>query len=86
MLKDIFPQNALDIGLLPSWGPWKLLVSWFKHQERELYRVSDFIGGMSPRNVSYLLEKNSYIPNEKVEVCPNSITPIEKNAINKKRT
>lgn len=84
MLKDIFPQNALDIGLLPSWGPWKLLVSWFKHQERELYKVSDFIGCMSPRNVAYLLEMNSYIPNEKVEVCPNSISPIGKEAINRK--
>lgn len=84
MLKDIFPQNALDIGLLPSWGPWKLLVRWFKHQERELYKGSDFIGGMSPKNVAYLLEKNPYIPSEKVEVCPNSITPIEKVAINRK--
>ena len=84
MLKDIFPQNALDIGLLPSWGFWKLLVSWFKHQERELYKVSDFIGGMSPRNVAYLLEKNSFIPNEKVEVCPNSITLIDKEEINRK--
>lgn len=84
MLKDIFPQNALDIGLLPSWGPWELLVRWFKHQERELYKVSDFIGCMSPRNIAYLLEKNPYIPSEKVEVCPNSITPIEKEAVNRK--
>ena len=39
---------------------------------------------MSPQNVAYLLEKNSYIPNEKVEECPNSITPIEKEAIDRK--
>jgi len=84
MLKDIFPQNALDINLLPSWGPWRLLVWWFKHQERQLYKFSDHIGCMSPKNVSYLLEHNSQIPIEKVEVCPNSITPIEKKAINRK--
>jgi glycosyltransferase involved in cell wall biosynthesis len=85
MLKDIFPQNALDIGLLPSWGPWKLLVSWFKHQERELYKVSDFIGCMSPRNVTYLLEKNADIPSEKVEVCPNSIELIDKETVSRKK-
>lgn len=85
MLKDIFPQNALDIGLLPSWGPWKLLVSWFKHQERELYKISDFIGCMSPRNVTYLLEKNADIPSEKVEVCPNSIEPIDKETVSREK-
>lgn len=76
MLKDIFPQNAIDINLLPSWGPWRLLVWWFKHQERQLYKLSDYIGCMSPKNVSFLLEHNSKIPVEKVEVCPNSIKPI----------
>ena len=76
MLKDIFPQNALDINLLPSWGPWKILVWWFKHQENQLYKLSDYIGCMSPKNVLYLLEHNPQIPAEKVEVCPNSIEPI----------
>lgn len=76
MLKDIFPQNALDINLLPSWGPWKILVWWFKHQEKQLYKHSDYIGCMSPKNVSYLLENHPEVPVEKVEVCPNSIKPI----------
>ena len=83
MLKDIFPQNALDINLLPSWGPWRLLVWWFKHQERQLYKLSDHIGCMSPRNASYLLEHNSQIPVEKVEVCLNSIEPIPRRNIQK---
>lgn len=76
MLKDIFPQNALDINLLPSWGPWKILVWWFKQQEKLLYKLSDNIGCMSPRNVSYLLKHNPQIPVEKIEECPNSIEPI----------
>lgn len=76
MLKDIFPQNALDINLLPSWGPWKIIAWWFKHQEKQLYNLSDYIGCMSPKNVSYLLEHNPQIPTEKVELCPNSIEPI----------
>lgn len=76
MLKDIFPHNALDINLLPSWGPWKILVWWFKHQEKQLYKISDYVGCMSPKNVSYLLEHNPQISKGKVEVCPNSIEPI----------
>lgn len=87
MLKDIFPQNALDINLLPSWGPWKILVWWFKHQEKPLYKLSDYIGCMSPKNVSYLLEHNPEIPADRVEVCPNSIEPLLKfvNSNDKKR-
>lgn len=81
MLKDIFPQNALDINLLPSWGPWKILVWWFKHQERQLYKLSDYIGCMSPKNVSYLLEHHPQILIEKVEVCPNSIEPMPRRKI-----
>lgn len=78
MLKDIFPQNAVDIGLLPTWGLWKILIKWFKHQEKQLYKLSDYIGCMSPKNVSYLLKNNPQIQMEKVEVCPNSITPLPK--------
>lgn len=85
MLKDIFPQNAIDIGLLPTWGPWKLLLWWFKRQERQLYRLSDYIGCMSPQNVSYLLEHTKSIPQHSVEVCPNSIDPIPKELITQHR-
>lgn len=72
LLKDIFPQNAVDIGLMKGWMA-KLL---FQRKEKELYQVSDKIGCMSPANAEYLLKHNT-LPVEKVEICPNSIIPGE---------
>lgn len=70
LLKDIFPQNAIDIGLFKKWNP----VYWhFRKKEKETYKLSDRIGCMSPANVKYLLENNAYLIPEKVEVCANSL-------------
>ena len=73
MLKDIFPQNAVDIGMMTMSGVKGLLYRHFRKQEKDLYKVSDFIGCMSPANVEYVLKNNSEIPIEKVEVAPNSV-------------
>lgn len=70
LLKDIFPQNAVDIGMLNRHG---LLYRFFRLKEKKLYKCSDFIGCMSPANVRYLLAHNPSIPPQKVEVNPNSI-------------
>lgn len=72
MLKDIFPQNAVDLGMLKKNG---LLHHIFRQKEKLLYKISDYIGCMSPANVKYLLAHNSYISPEIVEVCPNCIEP-----------
>lgn len=72
LLKDIFPQNAVDLGLLPKTGLKGLLYKSFRAKEKELYRVSDYIGCMSPANVTYVLKHNPEIPADKVEVAPNS--------------
>jgi glycosyltransferase involved in cell wall biosynthesis len=70
LLKDIFPQNAVDIGMLHDKG---LLYQFFRFKEKILYNYSDFIGCMSPANVRYLLAHNPSINPKKVEVNPNSI-------------
>lgn len=72
LLKDIFPQNAVDLGMLPKTGLKGLLYKSFRAKEKELYRVSDYIGCMSPANVAYVLKHNPEIPADKVEVAPNS--------------
>ena len=78
LLKDIFPQNAVDIGLMSTSG-WKAVLYWhFRNQEKKLYRISDRIGCMSQANVKYLLAHNPELPPEKVEVCPNSIEVVDK--------
>jgi len=73
LLKDIFPQNAVDLGMMKQNG---LMHRFFVKKEKTLYSLSDYIGCMSPANVRFLLEHNPEISSEKVEVCPNSIEPL----------
>ncbi|HCJ56213.1 MAG TPA: glycosyltransferase WbuB [Clostridiaceae bacterium] len=73
LLKDIFPQNAVDLGLIKNGS---LLHRYFRKKEKKLYRISDHIGCMSPANVNFVQQHNPEIAKDKVEVCPNSINPI----------
>ena len=72
-LKDIFPQNAVDIGMMSKTGFKGFIYRYFRKKEKKLYEVSDFIGCMSPANVHYVLEHNPEVISERVGVCPNSI-------------
>lgn len=72
LLKDIFPQNAVDLGMLRTTGLKGVLYNMFRRKETELYRISGYIGCMSPANVRYVLEHNPEIKAEKVEIAPNS--------------
>lgn len=76
MLKDIFPQNAVDLGMMSKTGPKSVLYRYFRRKEKLLYRMSDTIGCMSPANVAYVLRHNPELPQEKVELCPNAIDPL----------
>ena len=76
LLKDIFPQNAVDLGMLKTSGVKSLIYKSFRDKEERLYKNSDYIGCMSNANVEFLLKHNPSISNEIVEVCPNSIEPI----------
>lgn len=69
LLKDIFPQNAVDLGLLKRGG---ILHRYFLTQEKKLYGISDYIGCMSPANVEYLTKNNPELSGERIEVNPNS--------------
>lgn len=73
LLKDIFPQNAVDIGLLSKTGVKGILYRFFRRKEKTLYRLSDNIGCMSPANAEYVLNHNPEVSADKVEVAPNSL-------------
>lgn len=73
LLKDIFPQNAIDLGMLSKNGWKKLIYNYFRLKEKKLYAISDYIGCMSKANCCYLMEHNTEIDCKKVEVCPNCI-------------
>jgi glycosyltransferase involved in cell wall biosynthesis len=74
LLKDIFPQNAVDLGMMSENG---FIHRFFRKKEIKLYKLSDFIGCMSPANVNYLLKNNNFIAKSQVEVNPNSTEPME---------
>lgn len=78
MLKDIFPQNAVDIGILSKSGIKGLLYRFFRRKEKKLYQISDYIGCMSQANVDYVLKHNPELPARKVGICPNSIEVVDK--------
>lgn len=70
MLKDIFPQNAVDLGIMKEGG---LLHRIFRRKEKQLYELSDRIGCMSPANCRYVIKHNTHVDPVKVEICPNAI-------------
>lgn len=70
MLKDIFPQNAVDLGMMKEGS---LLYKYFRKKEKTLYDISDYIGCMSPANADYIIKHNPEVDKRKLEVCPNSI-------------
>ncbi len=78
MLKDIWPQSLFDLGVLKEHTiTGKVIGAFFRRKEKRLYKVSDKIGCMSPANCRYVLEHNPEIPQDKVELCPNSIEPLD---------
>lgn len=78
LLKDIFPQNAVDIGMMSKSGIKGHLYKFFRNKEKKLYGLSDYIGCMSPANVEYVKQNNPEIDSYRVEVCPNCIEVVDK--------
>lgn len=75
LLKDIFPQNAVDIGMMKKNGLAGLIYKYFAKKEKKAYKTVDFIGCMSNKNREYVLKNNPSIDENKVTVVPNSIEP-----------
>ncbi|QQR81383.1 MAG: glycosyltransferase family 4 protein [Deltaproteobacteria bacterium] len=55
VLRDLFPQWALDAGLLRQSNP---IYWYFKWNELKLYRSADIIGVQSPANLNYFLKSS----------------------------
>lgn len=69
LLKDIFPQNAVDLNMFTKRG---LIYKYFRTKETNIYKLSDYIGCMSQANLDYILVYNK-IDKHKLEINPNSI-------------
>lgn len=66
ILRDIFPQNVRDLGLMNN----NLLFSYFRKKEQQLYNISDYIGCMSEGNIEYVLTSNK-VERNKMEILYN---------------
>lgn len=67
ILRDIFPQNALDLGIIKN----SLLFNFFRKKEYALYKKSDFIGCMSQGNIEYIKKHNSEVDKDKLHILRN---------------
>lgn len=70
MLKDIFPQNAVDLGMMGKGG---MIHRYFQSVERKLYCESDIIGCMSPANMEYMRRILPDKQHAKLELFPNTV-------------
>ncbi len=83
ILRDIFPQNAKDLGMIKN----ELVFKYFRKKEQQLYDISDRIGCMSQGNVDSVL-KNNEVQKEKLEILynwkkPSNLPPIDKEEVKK---
>jgi len=79
MVKDIFPQNAVDMGMLSKGGLKGFIYKFFKSNETKYYKLSNAIGAISPSAVNFLKQDNPSIDPSIIKVNPNSVIVKEKN-------
>lgn len=83
ILRDIFPQNAVDLKMMKKGG---LLHYYFRKKEQQLYELSDAIGCMSEANVAYVKKHNPNFDHGKLHLLPNwekIPTPIPEDEVKK---
>ena len=67
ILRDIFPQNAVDLGILKH----PVLINYFRKEEKDLYSLADYIGCMSQGNIEYLKKHNPEVDMNKLHILQN---------------
>lgn len=73
ILRDIHPEGARFVGL----DKIKPLYNYFRKIEMNLYKMSDYIGCMSPGNITFIADRNKYIENKRIRLLPNWEKQIE---------
>lgn len=65
-IQDIFPQNAIDLGIMKN----PILIKFFERMERKIYRYADNITCHTRNSRKFLIE-NKQIPTEKITTVSN---------------
>ncbi len=79
ILRDMFPQWIIDIGLISTWSP---VAFFLRYYESVNYKAADCVGVMSPENVKVFKKANPNISNVKVLMNWTSVTPFEASKVN----
>lgn len=72
LVKDIFPQNVIDLGFLKENSIGHRIL---KRQEENYYKISDFLGVVSPNCIGHMLNNFPFLKTDQVEFNPNTIIP-----------
>lgn len=67
ILRDIFPQNAKDLGIIKN----DIIFNYFRNKEKKLYHIADAIGCMSPKNIEFVHNHNPEVDLSKLHLLPN---------------
>lgn len=78
LLKDIFPQNAVDLKMIKNKS---LIWRYFRNKEVKTYGISDYIGVMSPKNKEYLIKNNEFINSKSIQIFRNATYDMTKEKI-----
>lgn len=76
ILRDIFPQNAVDLGLMKKNS---FIHGYFRKKEQKLYGICESIGCMSQGNIDFIKKHNPNLPQRKLHLLPNwgDMAPLE---------
>lgn len=80
ILRDIFPQNAVDLGFMSAGG---LMHRFFCRMERKLYATADKIGCMSPANIEFVKKHNPEVDAAKLHILRNWQRAFQLEAVDK---
>jgi hypothetical protein len=72
LLKDIFPDNAVDLNILKKYFPYTTIYKYFRNIEKRLYKIVDKIGLMTELNQQYFVSRNKEFSNKQF-ISPNSL-------------
>lgn len=72
ILRDIFPQNAVDLEYLKVNS---FVYRYFRKKEVKMYKSANYIGCMSHGNIEYIIKYNSYIDRNKLHELKNFQKP-----------
>lgn len=80
ILRDIFPQNAVDLGMMKKNG---LIHKYFSSLEKKLYNTVDAIGCMSEGNIQFVKQNNPEVDTSKLHILRNWQREQQLPAVNK---